>query len=78
MSKARFIAGAVCPSCRAMDRVVVEEHEGGRRRRCVACGHFDALAQGSGPTPPTRFTRAADAPAVADAVRIVEPPPRRR
>ncbi len=38
----RFIAGAVCPQCRALDRLVisrVDEHT--QRRECVSCGFSD-------------------------------------
>lgn len=41
----RFIAGAVCPQCRALDRLVVEvvrekdEVTGTQQQRCVECGY---------------------------------------
>ncbi|MBU2708637.1 YheV family putative metal-binding protein [Zooshikella marina] len=41
--KKRFIAGAVCPRCAEMDRIVVFEQEGQQRRECVACGYSDIL-----------------------------------
>ncbi|HEX7034696.1 MAG TPA: YheV family putative metal-binding protein [Pseudomonadales bacterium] len=63
----RFIAGAVCPECRALDRIVVEEQDGERRRRCVSCGFTDTITSAAAAAPPTRFTRRAEA---AD-----EPPP---
>jgi uncharacterized metal-binding protein (TIGR02443 family) len=72
----RFIAGAVCPECRALDRIVVEEIEGGRRRRCVSCGHTDTLASGSALEPPGRFTRRPEREVPATVVRIVDPPKR--
>jgi uncharacterized metal-binding protein (TIGR02443 family) len=53
----RFIAGAVCPRCAAMDRLVVDLETD--RRECVACGFSEARP---GPPPaevPTRVTRAA-------------------
>ncbi len=34
----RFIAGAVCPSCAVMDRLVIFEEDGISKRACVACG----------------------------------------
>ena len=40
----RFIAGAVCPSCGAQDRLVVEETPDHKRRRCVNCGFTDTNA----------------------------------
>ena len=36
----RFIAGAVCPECRALDRIVLELRDGGQEwQRCVTCGY---------------------------------------
>ena len=41
----RFIAGAVCPECRAVDRLVLEVRAGAdgvadeEWQRCVACGY---------------------------------------
>ena len=43
MKGARFIAGAVCAACGAVDRIVVEEREGLRIQRCVACGREEAI-----------------------------------
>jgi len=49
ITKKRFIAGAVCPECHELDRIVVEtalfdgqEHA---RRRCVTCGFADKFAE---------------------------------
>ena len=43
--KRRFIAGAVCPECQAVDRIVVETHRFDEtrpgRRLCVSCGFED-------------------------------------
>ncbi len=50
MKGRRFIAGAVCPKCAAVDRIVVEDD--GRRRRCIACGFTDELPAGRPPTAP--------------------------
>ena len=36
----RFVAGAVCPSCKAMDRMVIDG--AADERRCVACGFVEA------------------------------------
>lgn len=55
--KPKFIAGAICPSCREVDRIVVEvvaadEQEYGavprRQRRCVTCGYTDAQVDAVG------------------------------
>ncbi len=37
----RFIAGAVCPKCSEVDRIVVKEEEGRSYRFCVSCGFTD-------------------------------------
>ena len=37
----RFIAGAVCPSCAALDRLVIFKENGLTVRECVACGFTD-------------------------------------
>lgn len=39
----RFVAGAVCPSCNAMDKLVIYMGESPQRRECVACGYSDTL-----------------------------------
>ena len=44
MIKKRFIAGAVCPRCAAMDRLVMYEDDGRTVRECVECGFSDAQA----------------------------------
>lgn len=69
----RFIAGAVCPNCRATDRIVVEDVDGGRRRRCVGCGHTDTLLHDAPAEPATRLNRRTGGPAAATPVRIVDP-----
>ena len=45
MTRARFIAGAICRACGASDRIVVEEREGVRLQRCVACRHEETIAR---------------------------------
>lgn len=52
----RFIAGAVCPRCGAMDRIVVDS--GTDERSCVSCGFSEARPSGPpGREPLTRVTR---------------------
>ena len=63
----RFIAGAVCPRCARMDKIVVDLETD--QRECIACGFSEARPAGSaaadagGGDPlvevPTRVTRAA-------------------
>lgn len=46
----RFVAGAVCPRCAEMDKLVVYNEEAKDYRECVSCGykeemHFPVVAQ---------------------------------
>lgn len=44
--KRRFIAGAVCPECQQMDKVVMYDDAQGRRwRECVSCGFKDEMTE---------------------------------
>lgn len=73
----RFIAGAVCPRCSAMDTIVVDRRSD--LRECVTCGFQEARPADRTPVttsePATRVSRAAarraDTPAAA--VRIIDP-----
>ena len=40
----RFIAGAICPRCAAMDRIRAWEQNGVRYRDCVSCDFFEQQA----------------------------------
>ncbi len=40
-SPKRFIAGAVCPKCAEMDRLVSYRNEEGTFKECVACGFIE-------------------------------------
>ncbi|WP_106475765.1 YheV family putative zinc ribbon protein [Phytohalomonas tamaricis] len=40
----RFIAGAVCPRCGAMDKIRAWENNGIRYKECVSCDFFEQLA----------------------------------
>lgn len=85
-SRRRFIAGAVCPRCAAMDKIVVNLDTD--QRECVACGFSEerpvdspgttpASAATGAPTSeiPTRVSRAAarrvETP--AEAVTLIDP-----
>ncbi len=79
----RFIAGAVCPRCGAMDRIVVDT--GTDRRECVACGFGEDRPEAAPPAGgkpvapprelPTRVTRPAarrvETP--AETVTLIDP-----
>lgn len=41
--KKRFVAGAICPRCEALDKIVVYSLEGKNYRECVACDFKDEL-----------------------------------
>ncbi|SEI52550.1 hypothetical protein SAMN05421831_103195 [Allopseudospirillum japonicum] len=41
----RFIAGAVCPKCGAMDTLKAWHHEQVQYRECVACDFKDELQE---------------------------------
>lgn len=59
MTQRRFIAGAVCPRCAEMDKVVMYDNaEGLRVRECVSCGYRDALDDNGNPMElPTRVNQ---------------------
>jgi uncharacterized metal-binding protein (TIGR02443 family) len=68
----RFIAGAVCPSCAAVDRTVLFVEGDVRERRCVACGHRERMSTAAPLPLAGRFERR---PAAADdGVRAVRLP----
>ncbi|MCD6047530.1 MAG: DNA-binding protein [Gammaproteobacteria bacterium] len=39
MTTKRFIAGAVCPKCQLIDKIVVYGESGAEVCECVRCGH---------------------------------------
>jgi uncharacterized protein len=41
--KRRFVAGAVCPRCSEMDKLVVYNEDGKDFRECIACGYKDEM-----------------------------------
>ena len=75
MSRPRFIAGAICPACGAMDRLQLLEADGDQRRRCVACGHEDSLASTASRAPATRLDGGLKTPdpSAARPVQILAP-----
>lgn len=42
-TKRRFVAGAVCPRCSEMDKLVVYSEDGKDYRECVACGYKEEM-----------------------------------
>ena len=75
MSRPRFIAGAVCPKCSAMDRLQVFEADGEQKRRCVACGHEDDLSTTASQHPANRLDGGLKKPdpQASSPVRILDP-----
>lgn len=74
-TRRRFIAGAVCPRCGEMDRIVVDMDS--EQRECVACGFSEDRPQET-PGPgelPTRVSRPAarrvETP--AQAITLIDP-----
>ncbi|PLW71017.1 hypothetical protein C0039_01680 [Pseudohalioglobus lutimaris] len=70
----RFIAGAVCPRCGEMDKIVVDMET--QTRECVACNFSEARPQdNTAQELPTRVSRAAarrvETP--AEAVTLIDP-----
>jgi uncharacterized protein len=39
----RFVAGAKCPQCQALDKVVMFRKEGIQYQSCVSCGYMDDM-----------------------------------
>ncbi|WP_323846095.1 YheV family putative zinc ribbon protein [Microbulbifer magnicolonia] len=73
--KKRFIAGAVCPRCSAMDRIVNYREDGKNYRECIECGFKDEIRLQSSPQEPTTRVTAADKKEVQETpVKIIQPP----
>ncbi|MBB3063653.1 YheV family putative zinc ribbon protein [Microbulbifer rhizosphaerae] len=73
--KKRFIAGAVCPRCGEMDRIVNYRREGRNFRECVACGFEDEIRLQSAPrVPGTRVDKSETAAEAEVPVKIIQPP----
>lgn len=43
MTMKRFVAGAVCPQCQEMDKLVIHVGSDPQIRECIACGYSDSL-----------------------------------
>jgi len=72
----RFIAGAVCPRCGAMDKIVVDMNSD--QRECVACGYADSRPNAAPRELKTRVNRpsARRVETTAEPVRLVPAPPK--
>jgi uncharacterized protein len=73
--KKRFIAGAVCPRCAEMDKIVMYEQDGKNFRECVNCDYEDTLPVAVGAN--EILTRVQEQPVVREvveqAIKIFEP-----
>ena len=66
VGKKRFIAGAVCPACRALDTIRLWDADGTATREGGACGFGDTLDAQGNAIPreiPTRVNKSASKPA---------------
>lgn len=55
--KKRFIAGAVCPSCKAEDRIRTWQQGDTTFRECITCGYTDTLDERGNAMPKELATR---------------------
>lgn len=69
----RFIAGAVCPQCGEIDRLVMDAASDRRVRECVHCGYRDELpgVPEAPEEPATRLRRPESAESDDEAVQIL-------
>ena len=72
-ARRRFIAGAVCPRCGEMDKIVVNLDTD--QRECVACGFSESRPDAPGSELPTRVNRPAArrVETAAEAVTLIDP-----
>jgi uncharacterized protein len=71
----RFIAGAVCPKCGEMDRLVLYKEGDTQYRECVSCGFKDELRLSfAGRELPTRVNQTEkEKAAEVSQVKIIDP-----
>ena len=73
--KRRFIAGAVCPRCGEMDRIVMFQDEQGQFRECVSCGFKEKMVAEEGlKEPETRVTQERKPDPEVQPIRFFPPP----
>ena len=58
----RFVAGAVCPSCAALDRLVVCQRDDDVLLECVSCGFQEIRTEADDAPPESPVTRLDHAP----------------
>ena len=73
MSTKRFIAGAVCPRCGEMDRLVTYTNDEGTFKECVSCDFEEKqLVQLEQGEIETRVNQVEDEPVNESAVQVVK------
>ncbi|WP_444910901.1 YheV family putative zinc ribbon protein [Microbulbifer sp. TRSA005] len=73
-TKKRFIAGAVCPRCSEMDRIVNYQEDGKNFRECVSCGFKDEIRLQSAPSELlTRVSTGQRKEASEEPVKFIQP-----
>ena len=79
MTQKRFIAGAVCPRCAAMDKIVAYTVDGQQFRACVKCDYSDVMAGDGAVTEITTRVTDKPRPLAADVqpLKFFERPPKR-
>ncbi len=78
----RFIAGAVCPKCSEMDKLVMYRNEDDvETRECVACGYSDVMKEEVDKAPELNTRVSPEGKALRDegeqAIRIFDAPPKK-
>lgn len=69
----KFIAGAVCPSCKQVDKLFVSTQDDAMVCECVSCGFRDVRERDAEPGT-AEFAKGLGEPAAdTSVVRIVEP-----
>lgn len=68
-TKRRFMAGAVCPRCSEMDKLVVYHLDGKDYRECVSCGFKEEMRVNLAPSELT--TRVNHTDAQTEEVQVV-------
>lgn len=69
----RFIAGAICPQCKAIDKIVLHRNGEQQQRECVACGFKDDLQElGAAPDLTTRVTPKSHAADSAQSITLID------
>ena len=69
----RFIAGAQCPRCEAVDTLALSERDGQRVCTCVDCGFTDAQDRAAGDASDPQNRALGSAVTTAQTINIIDP-----